>query len=135
MSQLPADFGAVVFIVLHVAPQGSSHMPYILSRAGPLPARHPQDGDPLEPGHIYLAPPDHHLLVEGNRVAVKRGPRENGFRPSIDALFRSVAYYGGRKVIGVILSGMLDDGTSGLWTIKRLGGTAVVQDPPGRLLS
>ncbi len=80
-------------------------------------------------GFIYVAPPDHHLLIDDGHVAVKRGPKENGFRPSIDALFRSAAYSYGSGTIGVVLSGALHDGASGLWTIKRLGGIAIVQDP------
>jgi two-component system, chemotaxis family, protein-glutamate methylesterase/glutaminase len=92
-------------------------------------ALHPEDGTKIKPGVIYVAPPDHHLLIESTRMAVKKGPKENRFRPSIDALFRSAAYNYGARAIGVILSGALDDGTSGLWSIKRLGGIAVVQQP------
>jgi len=123
---LPADFPAPVFIVLHISPTQSSNLPLILSRSGPLPATHPCDGQRIEACHIYVAPPDHHLLVDGETVAVTKGPRENRFRPSIDALFRSAAYTFGSQAIGVILSGALEDGTSGLWTIKRRGGTAIV---------
>lgn len=126
---LPADFPAAVLVVLHVAPHSPSALPSILSRAGALPARHPRDGESLEAGQIYVAPPDCHLLLDGERLAVKKGPKENRARPAVDALFRSAAYTHGERVIGVILSGLLDDGTSGLWTIKRLGGTAVVQKP------
>jgi len=126
---LPANFPAAVLVVLHVAPYSPSALPAILSRAGALPARHPRDGEALEAGQIYVAPPDCHLLLDGERVAVKKGPKENRSRPAVDALFRSAAYTHGEGVIGVVLSGLLDDGTSGLWTIKRLGGTAVVQQP------
>ncbi|EYB69455.1 CheY-like receiver domain/methylesterase domain-containing chemotaxis response regulator [Deinococcus phoenicis] len=129
VARLPADFPAALFVVLHIAPHSPSALPRILSRASALPAVHPEDGEVFRPGHIYIAPPDHHLLIDGDRVAVKKGPRENRFRPSVDALFRSAAYTHGAGVIGVVLSGLLDDGTSGLWTIKRLGGTALVQDP------
>jgi two-component system chemotaxis response regulator CheB len=90
---------------------------------------HPQDGTKVKTGFVYVAPPDHHLLIEKDRVAVKKGPKENRFRPSIDALFRSAAYVCGSGAVGVILSGARDDGTSGLWSIKRLGGTAIVQHP------
>jgi two-component system, chemotaxis family, protein-glutamate methylesterase/glutaminase len=90
---------------------------------------HPEDAAKIEAGVIYVAPPDHHILIDDSHVAVKKGPKENGFRPSIDALFRSAAYSYGPGAIGVILSGALHDGTSGLWTIKRLGGVAIVQDP------
>ena len=128
-SALHHGLPAAIFVVLHIPPSRPSCLPQILSRAGELRAFHPKDGDRIEPGAIYVAPPDHHLLIEGDRVGVKRGPKENRFRPSIDALFRSAAYNYGANVIGVVLSGALDDGTSGLWTIKRLGGTAIVQEP------
>lgn len=126
---LPADLPAAVLVVLHVPSAMPSTLPKILSECGKLPAKHPQDGEELQAARIYIAPPDHHLLVEDGRVAVKKGPKENRFRPSIDALFRSAAYSCGARVVGVVLSGALDDGTSGLWTIKRLGGVAVVQEP------
>ena len=129
VSQLPADLPAPLFVVMHVPAHHTSYLPEIFSRAGPLPAVHPQDGAPVHDGHIYVAPPDHHLLIDDSRAAVKRGPKENGFRPSIDALFRSAAYSYGPGAIGVVLSGALHDGTSGLWSIKRLGGVAIVQDP------
>ncbi len=129
VSQLPADLRVPVFVVLHVPAYEPSQLPEILDESGALPAVHPEDGAEIRPGTIYVAPPDHHLLVDSNRVAVKRGPKENGFRPSIDALFRSAAYSYGPGAIGVILSGALHDGTSGLWSIKRLGGIAIVQDP------
>ncbi|GMA15799.1 chemotaxis protein CheB [Deinococcus metallilatus] len=129
VAALPPDFPGAVFVVLHIPPYSPSHLPHILSQAGPLPALHPEDGEPVLPGHIYVAPPDHHLLVEGNQVGVKNGPKENRFRPSVDALFRSAAYTCGAGVIGVVLSGVLDDGASGLWTVKRRGGLTVVQDP------
>lgn len=126
---LAADLPAPVFVVLHVPPFVASTLPQILSNAGPLPAVHAEDGAAIAPGRIYVAPPDHHLLIDGEQMAVKRGPKENHFRPSIDALFRSAAYLYGPAAIGVVLSGALDDGTSGLWSIKRLGGIAVVQQP------
>jgi two-component system, chemotaxis family, protein-glutamate methylesterase/glutaminase len=129
VSQLPADLPVPVFVVMHVPASHPSQLPAILSNAGPFRAIHPEDGTKIERGVIYVAPPDHHLLVDGGYVAVKRGPKENGFRPSIDALFRSAAYAYGHGAIGVVLSGALNDGTSGLWTIKRLGGIAIVQDP------
>jgi two-component system, chemotaxis family, protein-glutamate methylesterase/glutaminase len=128
-SQLPADLPVPVFMVIHLPADHPSELPSILSRAGPLRAIHPEDGRQIEPGFIYVAPPDHHLLIDNSRVAVKKGPKENGFRPSIDALFRSAAYSYGAGAIGVVLSGALHDGTSGLWSIKRLGGVAIVQDP------
>jgi two-component system chemotaxis response regulator CheB len=94
-----------------------------------LPAIHPHHGQQIERGHIYIAPPDHHLLVERGPVQLWRGPKENWHRPSINALFRSAAIgYGKRTVVGVVLSGLLDDGATGLWWIKRFSGVAVVQD-------
>ena len=94
---LPADFPAAVLVVLHIPPDSASGLPTILSRSGPLPALHPRDGETLTAGRIYVAPPDHHLLVEGERVGVKKGPKENRFRPSVDALFRSAAYHYGPR--------------------------------------
>ena len=129
ISKLPPDFPIPVFVVLHIPAYAASNLASILSRKGPLPAVQPLDGDPIEAGKIYVAPPDHHLLIDGKNIAVKRGPKENRFRPSIDALFRSAAYTYGSGAIGVVLSGALDDGTSGLWTIKRLGGQTLVQLP------
>lgn len=129
VSRLPADFPVPVFVVMHVPAYQPSYLPEILSWTGPLPALHPEDNRSTEPGFIYVAPPDHHLLIDDRFMAVKRGPKENGFRPSIDALFRSAAYSYGPGAIGVVLSGALNDGTSGLWSIKRLGGIAIVQEP------
>jgi two-component system chemotaxis response regulator CheB len=126
---LPADFPAPIFVVQHVAADSPSILPQLLSHASSLQAKHPQHGEAVEPGVIYVAPPDHHLLVENDKVLVTRGPKENRFRPSIDALFRSAAYSYGPRVIGVVLTGYLDDGTSGLWTVQRLGGLTIVQDP------
>jgi two-component system chemotaxis response regulator CheB len=126
---LPADFPASIFVVLHVSPDSPSLMPELLNAVSALEARHPQNGETVRPGVIYLAPPDHHLLLEADQVLVTRGPKENRFRPSIDALFRSAAYTYGPRVLGVVLTGYLDDGTSGLWSVQRMGGLAIVQDP------
>lgn len=125
----PRDLPAAVFVVIHLSPYSPSAMPTILSRSGPLPAVHPKDGDPILPGRIYVAPPDHHLLIEPDRVRLSRGPTENGHRPSVDVLFRTGAQVYGRRVQGVVLTGNLDDGTAGLATIKKKGGMALVQDP------
>jgi two-component system chemotaxis response regulator CheB len=129
VSKLPGNLPAAVFVVLHIPPFVASSLPRILSRSGPLRAVHPKDGERIKPGVIYVAPPDHHLLVGKGTIVVTKGPKENRFRPSIDALFRSAAYMYGSGAIGVILSGALDDGTSGLWSIKRLGGITIVQKP------
>ena len=120
---------ASIFIVQHVAADHSSFLPEILSRNGSLAARHPQDGEKIETGIIYVAPPDHHLIIEDGHVLVKRGPKENNFRPSIDALMRSAAYWYGPRVIGIVLTGYLNDGTSGLWSVKQFGGITIVQSP------
>lgn len=129
MRSLPRDYPASVFIVQHLSPNAESILPQMLARSGNIPVKHPEDGEKIEAGHAYIAPPDLHMLVEKDRILIKRGPKENLFRPSVDALFRSAGYMYGPRVVGVVLSGYLNDGTSGLWTIKRLGGVAVVQDP------
>jgi two-component system chemotaxis response regulator CheB len=127
---LPSEFPAAVFVVMHLSPHTPSALPAIFRSINRgVSAIHPRDGEAIVAGRIYCAPPNCHLLVDRDTVAVKHGPLENRFRPSIDALFRSAAYSHGSGVIGVVMSGLLQDGTSGLWTIKRLGGTAIVQDP------
>jgi len=129
VSALPPDLPAAVFIVWHLSPGVRSVLPTVLSKAGPLPAAPPRDGDSIEHGRIYVAPNDHHMLLERGYIRVTKGPKENRFRPAVDPLFRSAAYIYSTRVIGVVLSGALDDGTAGLWAIKLRGGTAVVQDP------
>ncbi|HWN45240.1 MAG TPA: chemotaxis protein CheB [Thermoanaerobaculia bacterium] len=126
---LPADLPAAVFIVLHVSPYGRSAMPVILSRAGNLPAVHATDGEPIQMGRIYVAPPDQHLVLQDGFVRLSRAATENAQRPAVDVLFRTAAQAYGRRAIGVVLTGNLDDGTAGLAVVKRHGGTAVVQDP------
>jgi len=133
LAGLPGDFPAAVCVVVHTAPQAPGVLPQIFARTSPLVVTNPRDGDALAPGRVYVAPPDRHLLVEPGRVRVTKGPRENRFRPAIDPLFRSAAQVFGPAAIGVVLTGSLDDGTSGLDVIKRLGGTAVVQDPADAL--
>lgn len=129
IAELPVDLPAAVLVAQHVSPTARSVMPDILSRAGRLPCRHAREGDAIGTAAIYVAPPDRHLLVARDRLLVRRGPRENGTRPAADALFRSAAVSHGPAVIGVVLTGMLDDGTAGLVAIRRCGGIGVVQDP------
>ena len=125
---LPPDLPAAVLVVLHTSAHPSA-LPRLLSRRGPLPANQATDGAALQPGQIYVAPGGHHLLVAQGQVHLVQGPQENGFCPAVDPLFRSAAEAYGRHVIGVIMSGHLDDGTAGLLAVKRHGGCAVVQDP------
>lgn len=126
---LPADLPAAVFVVLHLPPDARSGLPRILSRAGPLPAAHAVDGGTIHPGHIYVAPPNQHLTLEGDHMHLSIGPRINSVRPSIDVLFRSAARTFDARVIGIVLSGNLNDGALGLDAIRLRGGVVVVQDP------
>jgi two-component system chemotaxis response regulator CheB len=127
-SALPADFAAAVCVVLHIGAH-KSELPWLLNQLGPLRASHPKDGDPIRPGEIQIAPPDHHLIIERGHVRLTRGPRENWARPAIDPLFRSAAQVYGPGVIGVVLTGGLNDGTAGLIEVQQHGGTTVVQHP------
>ena len=129
VASLPADHPGTLCVVMHMSPEARSELPAILSRAGPLPAVSAEDQAPLAAGRIYVAPSNCHLLVEGSALRVVHGPKENRHRPAIDPLFRSAAWSHGPRVVGVILSGGLDDGTAGLWAIKSCGGTTVVQAP------
>ncbi len=124
----PPDLPAAVLVVLHVGAHNST-LAAILSHAGPLLALNPKNGEEIIPGRIYVAPPDHHMIVGDGLIRLTKGPRENFARPSIDPLFRSAAEAYGPSVIGVILTGGLNDGTAGLYEIKRRGGIVIVQDP------
>jgi two-component system chemotaxis response regulator CheB len=129
VERLPAALPASIFITLHPPENVRSVLPRILQRAGNLPATHAENGEPIEIGRIYIAPPGFHMTVERDRVRVTRGAREHGNRPAIDPLFRSAALAFGPRVVGVVLSGQLDDGTVGLVEVKRAGGVAMVQHP------
>jgi two-component system, chemotaxis family, protein-glutamate methylesterase/glutaminase len=127
VSTLPRDLPAAVFVVLHIGTDAVSYLPDILARAGALPVVHARTRTAIEYGRIYVAPVDVHLVLEPDSVLLVRGPRENRFRPAINPLFRSAAVAFRQRAVGVILSGMLDDGTAGLWAIKECGGTTIVQ--------
>jgi two-component system chemotaxis response regulator CheB len=133
IATLPDSFPASIFVVLHVPPNSHSALPDILARAGRLAVRHAVDGEPVLPGVVYVAPPDAHLLLKPGFVHLLHGPTENGHRPAIDPLFRSAAVSYGPRVIGVILSGVLDDGTAGLYAVSQAGGITIVQAPSDAL--
>jgi two-component system chemotaxis response regulator CheB len=129
VTSLPRTFPAALFVVIHLDPLFESRLAQLLSRPGGLLATSARDGEAIRPGRIWIAPPDHHLLVRSGRIEVMRGPRENGHRPAVDALFRTAAGAYGPRVIGVVMTGYLNCGTAGLLSIKARGGLAVVQDP------
>jgi two-component system, chemotaxis family, protein-glutamate methylesterase/glutaminase len=126
---LSDPFPAPILVTLHLAPGSHSRLPQVLAGIGPLPVRHPRHGEPLEPGVIFVAPPDRHLVVHEQVAYLSRGPKENRHRPSVDVLFNSAARWHGPGVIGVVLSGALDDGVAGATAIAAQDGTVIVQDP------
>lgn len=128
LGDLPSGFPAAVCIVQHIGANPSA-LPTLLGSVCALPVRFPEQGETARPGHVYVAPPDHHLLLDGERLMLSRGPKENHTRPAVDALFRSAALNAGPRVIGVVLTGALDDGAAGLQAIQECGGITVVQDP------
>jgi two-component system, chemotaxis family, protein-glutamate methylesterase/glutaminase len=135
LAGLPADLPAALFVVVHVAPQSPGYLPVIFSQAGSLPAKLAADGEAFQRGNVYVAAPDRHLILTPNgRLETPKGPRENRVRPAVDPLFRSAALGYGGRVIGIVLSGGLDDGTAGLRSIKMCGGTTIVQDPADALV-
>ena len=126
---LPAGFNASIFVVWHLAPESPGVLPDVLHKFTDIPCSNARDYEQIQTRHIYLAPPNHHLILEQGQMRVTSGPKENRFRPAIDPLFRSAAYVYGPRVVGVMLSGSMSDGVSGLWTIKQFGGVTMVQDP------
>lgn len=129
VKDLPADFRGSILIVWHMSPDVGGFVAQLLGKLTPLSVTQAKEGEALAAGCIYVAKPDFHLLIVDEKIHLSRGPKENRFRPAVDPLFRSAAYCYGNRVIGVILSGGLDDGTAGLWSIKQYGGIAIVQDP------
>jgi two-component system, chemotaxis family, protein-glutamate methylesterase/glutaminase len=124
---LPKTFPGSIFVALHVS--GQSVLPQILERVSPIPVAHARDGEPIEPGRIYVAPPGEHLIIEPGHVGLSHSARENGHRPAIDPLFRTAARVYRQRVAGVALTGQLDDGAAGIFTVKSRGGVAIIQDP------
>lgn len=140
---LPPQLPAAIFVVLHIPAQSTSVLPQIVNRAiakqhkgtSSLKAIHPKDNEAIQNGRIYIAPPDHHLLVKDGYIRLAKGPKENGHRPAVDPLFRTAARTYKQRVVGIVLSGTLDDGTAGLAAVKQCGGLAIVQDPDEALYS
>ena len=129
MRELPEDLAAAVCVVLHIPASSRSLLAQVIARQTALPVATAAGGEPLLNGHVYVAPPDHHLRVRAGRVALDRGPKENGVRPAIDPLFRSAADAYGRRAIAVVLSGSLRDGAGGAVAVASAGGAVLVQEP------
>ncbi len=128
-ASLKPGLPAAVFVVIHGPPRQRNFLADVLNRVGPLPACQAVESQAILPGRIYVPVPDRHLVLGQDHLHVTRGPKEGLQRPSINVTFRSAARVYGRRVVGVLLSGMLDDGASGLWEIARHGGVTIVQDP------
>ncbi|HWC18822.1 MAG TPA: chemotaxis protein CheB [Terriglobales bacterium] len=129
VGRLSSDIKAAIFVVVHVSPDSTGLLPNILNRCSSVPAIEARDGAPIKHGVIYVAPPDRHLIFEDHAMRVVRGPKHNRHRPAIDLLFRTAARNYGERVVGVVLTGFLDDGSSGLLAIENAGGITIVQDP------
>jgi two-component system chemotaxis response regulator CheB len=132
-ADLQPDLPYAYLMVRHIPSGTSSVLAHIVDRAGPLPATPAVDGDLLRQGHIYVGVPDRHLLIDDHRQILSHGPTENGHRPAINALFRSAALNHGPRTIGVLMSGVLDDGVAGMRAIKTRGGTTIAQSPSDAL--
>jgi two-component system, chemotaxis family, protein-glutamate methylesterase/glutaminase len=135
LHNLPPNLPAAVFLVLHISPFANTQLPKILAHTSSIKVVSPEDGETFEPGTLYVAPPNYHLRLQKTSIELDSGPKENRHRPAIDALFRSAAWEHGRRVVGVVLTGTLDDGSAGLWEIKKRRGIAVVQTPDDALYS
>jgi two-component system chemotaxis response regulator CheB len=129
LAGVPIQLDAAIFIVLHTWPAAESILASVLQPVCALPVSEAKDGAPIVMSHVFVSRPDMHLLLEKTAMRLTRGPKENHSRPAVDALFRSAALAHGERVVGVVLSGALDDGTAGLWAIKDRRGTTIVQDP------
>jgi two-component system chemotaxis response regulator CheB len=129
LKSLPANLAASVFVIMHLSPSVRSYLAHILGRATQMQVDQANDGDRIEHGRVYVAQPDRHLLIANDHIHLTRGPKEGLHRPSINVTFRSAAMTYGPRVIGIVLSGLLDDGAAGLWDIAQEGGTTIVQDP------
>jgi len=129
LPHLPEDFPAAILVVIHTGQEGGGEsLTQRLQQVSKLEVSVAFDRERFHPGQVYLPPSDHHILVQNDRIRISRGPRENNFRPAIDPLFRSAAFYGRTGCVGVLLSGLLDDGASGLLSIHECGGKTIVQD-------
>lgn len=128
-SHFEADFPAAILVTIHLPSRGGSILDEVLRNAGPLPAKFADEGERLRDGTIYIAPPDRHLLIDEGRLRLGYGPRENNVRPAIDPMLRSAAMCCGGRMVGVVMTGTLGDGASGLWSVAECGGVTVVQDP------
>jgi two-component system chemotaxis response regulator CheB len=129
VSELPEGFRASLFITTHIPTHSTGYLADVLATSSKLPVSQAIDNQPIERGNIYVAAPDRHLLLIDGTIRLGEGPRENMARPAIDPLFRSAALSYGPRAVGVVLTGMLNDGASGLHAIKAVGGTAIVQHP------
>jgi two-component system chemotaxis response regulator CheB len=134
VGELPGDFPAAICVTLHIPATGRSLLAPILDRDSAMHAVLASDGLPLRAGVIYVAPADHHLLVERDSVRLSRGPKENGSRPAADPMFRSLAESWGPCAVAVVLSGALDDGSAGAVVVSGAGGVVIAQDPHDALV-
>ena len=128
ITPLPVDFPAPIFIVMHIKESSPSFLPQVMNHYSRLAVMHPMDGDIIQARHIYVAPPDFHMTIAGSKVRLQHGPKINHCIPAIDPLFCSAAVCG-RSVVGILLSGLLSDGTEGFVAIKQYNGITIVQDP------